>query len=435
MSRTLRPLTFLAAGAIVLMAAALGADVAINSNNISLTGHADIVGPPPTWSDAVLDVEMTGFWPSASAGRFSAPSTGTAVYGYAAGGMGVFGYSGTSYGVAGSSNTSWGGYFASSSGCGIRVYTTGSAHYAHGAHVTSNGGYGVYAQSTSNQGVRGEAGNVAGISQPLGAVGVVGIGSNRGTFGSSSSGIGLYGVSNTNYGLWAQSDSYRGATGRTSRSDNNYGFYTPDNIYSLGYSKLGATTQVAHNGSGEALEVGDVVVFSGVLKAEERRLDENGEPAPSAFNDQPVVQVAKASGDPGALLAGVVLSRFDLELVDDSDLIRSDVEGFDGPLDRLQKADATGEVSEITPPGAVEPGEYLLVVVQGPAMVRASGIEHAIGTGDGLAVGVEPGRAVHQAAAPTAGDAKSLARPQLIGAALEPLISGEEMIFAYISAR
>jgi hypothetical protein len=430
-----RPVSVLAVGAMLLMAAALAADVAINSTNIDLTGYADIAGPPPASNDSVLDVVMTGFWPSARAGGFHAPSTGTAVFADAAGGVGVRGDSEGSYGVWGTSDSSWGGYFTSTGGYGIRVSTTGAAHYDHGAYVTSNGGYGVYVQSTSNQGVRGEAGNVSGISQPLGAVGVVGIGANRGSYGSSSSGVGVYGVSSSNYGVWGQSSTSYGATGRTSRTDNNYGLYTPDNLYSLNHNKLGATMQVAHNGGDEPLEVGDVVVFSGVLRPEQRQLTATGEPAPSAFNDQPVVQVARAGGDAGALLAGVVFSRFNLEAVDDSDLIQYDLEEVDDPLERFRKARATGQEVEITPPGPVAPGEYLLVVILGPAKVRVSGLERAIRAGDGLAAGVEPGRAVHYAVSQAVKGGEAAARPQLVGAALEPVISGRETIYAYVSLR
>jgi hypothetical protein len=101
----------------------------------------------------------------------SAPATGTALRADANGGMGLYGSSTNNYGVRGSSSNSWGGYFSSSGGYGIRVETSGTDHYDHGAFITAQGGYGVLARSATNQGVRGEAGNVAGIAQPLGAVG------------------------------------------------------------------------------------------------------------------------------------------------------------------------------------------------------------------------------------------------------------------------
>ncbi len=94
-------------------------------------------------------------------------------------------------------------------------------------------------------GVKGIAGDVSAFTKfPFGAIGVVGIGSNRGIVGGSVSGTGVYSSSETNYGLWAQSTEYRGVTGRTGRADNNYGFFTPDNLYAKNYNSVGTTSEV-----------------------------------------------------------------------------------------------------------------------------------------------------------------------------------------------
>ena len=201
---------------------------------LSLRPGADIVGDSIGANDATL----AGY----------APATGTALYADANGGTGLVGDSENSYGIWGSSNNSWGGYFTSDGGYGIRVDTNGTDHYDHGAYVTSTGGYGVYATSAQNQGVRGEAGNVSGISQPLGTVGVVGIGQSRGMYGASGNGIGTYGTSQGNYGVWGQSNTYRGVTGRTSRVDNNYGFYTPDNLFAANVNISGCIESNAIRG-------------------------------------------------------------------------------------------------------------------------------------------------------------------------------------------
>jgi hypothetical protein len=74
-------------------------------------------------------------------------------------------------------------------------------------------------------------------------------------------------VSSSNYGVWGQSSEWRGVTGRTSRADNNYGFYTPDNLFSLNINLAGAVMQVMQNGGTEPLAPGDVVVFSGINRA------------------------------------------------------------------------------------------------------------------------------------------------------------------------
>ncbi|MFO7682156.1 MAG: hypothetical protein R6X34_19105 [Chloroflexota bacterium] len=337
----------------------------------------------------------------------SAPATGTALRANANGGMGLYGSSTNNYGVRGSSSNSWGGYFSSSGGYGIRVETSGGDHYDHGAFVTAQGGYGVLARSAVNQGVRGEAGNVAGIAQPLGAVGVVGIGSNRGTYGASGSGIGVYGVSDSNYGMWGSSTSWRGVTGRTGLANNNYGFYTPDNLYALNYNLAGALMQVMQNGGTEALAPGDVVVFSGINRS-------------VTAVDGPIVQVSSAHTANSTAVAGVVFSRFNIDAVD-PDLEFPD----DTAPERLAEMD-------VTPPGEVAPGEFLLVVVQGPALVKASNLGGSIQPGDLLSTGGSVGLA-GKAAVMSVNGMETAVPGTVFGKALEPLDEAQETIYVYVT--
>lgn len=336
-----------------------------------------------------------------------APATGTAFFADANGGVGVAGTSVNSYGVRGISTQSWGGYFSSSNGHGIRVATTGTDHYDHGAYVTAQGGYGVYAQSANNQALRGEAGNVTGISQPLGAVGVVGIGANRGTYGSSSSGIGLYGVSSFNYGVWGQSTDYRGVTGRTSRADNNYGLYTPDNLFSNNINLAGAVMQVMQNNGKTALAPGDVVLFSGINRE-------------VTAVDGPIVQVSRADSAHSTAVAGVVFSRFNMDAIDPS-LESSD----DTAHDALANMD-------VTPAGDVAPGEFLLVVVQGPALVRANSAVGSIQPGDLLSTSGSGGLAGRAVTVNVNGVDTSMPGT-VFGKALEPFDGTQEMIYVYVT--
>jgi hypothetical protein len=361
---------------------------------LSLRPGADIVGDAIGPTDAAL--------------ASYTPATGTALYADANGGVGLFGNSEQSYGVWGSSNESWGGYFTSEGGYGIRVNTAGTAHFDHGAYITSQGGYGVYAQSAQNQAVRGEAGDVSGLQQPLGAVGVVGIGVNRGTYGSSQSGIGLYGASNSNYGLWAQSAQWRGATGRTSRPDNNYGLYTPDNLFSLNVNLAGAIMLVMRNGGETPLDPGDVVVFSGIDRS-------------VSAVDGPVTLVSRASTANSTAVAGVVSSRFNLDAIDPA---------LEFP-DRVGQ-DSMGEV-EVTPAGSAAPGEYVLVVVQGPAQVKVSALgSDAIQPGDLLATSSAAGIAGR--ASSVTSDGVETVRPGTVFAkALEPVTGAEELIYVFVS--
>ncbi|MCL4265666.1 MAG: hypothetical protein KJ069_20810 [Anaerolineae bacterium] len=372
---------------------------------LSLRPGADIVGAPLNASDSVLDVELTGLFPDGRAGGFAAPATGTAIVANANGGTGLHGSSASSYGIWGNSQNSWGGYFTSSQGYGIRVDTGGTDHYDHGAYVTSQGGYGVYAQSATNQGVRGEAGNTTGIAQPLGAVGVVGIGSNRGTYGSSAGGIGVYGVSNTNYGVWGSSNTYHGVTGRTSNSDNNYGFYTPDNLYALNYNLMGATMQVMQNGGVQPLESGDVVVFSGVSE-------------PLEAGGPPVIQVVQANEANSSAVAGVVYSRFNIEAV----------------VSTQEHADENDPPAhlEVTPDGPVPAGEFLLVVIQGPALVKADGLAEAIAVGDLLTSSGAVGYAM-KATAVTINDVQTAVPGTVLGKALEAVNGEQKRIYVFVS--
>lgn len=361
---------------------------------LSLRPGADIVGDSIGAGDATL----AGY----------APATGTALYADASGGAGLFGDSENSYGVWGSSNDSWGGYFTSSGGHGIRVHTDGTAHYDYGAYVSSTGGFGVYAQSAENQGVRGEAGDVTGYQQPLGAVGVVGIGSNRGTYGSSAFGSGLYGTSESNYGLWAQSSNWRGATGRTSRSDNNYGLYTPDNLFAANVSTSGAVTQVMQNGGTEPLSTGDVVVFSGINRS-------------VTAVEGPLVQVSKASVANSTAVAGVVLSKFNI------DAINPDLESAgDSAQDEMA-------AMEVTPAGSAAAGEYVLVVVQGPAQVKVGTLgSGSVHPGDLLSTGSTAGFAA-EAETVTMDGVQTAVPGTVFGKALEAPQAGREMIYVYVT--
>ena len=332
-------------------------------------------------------------------------ATGTAVRGHTTGGLAVSGFSENNVAIRGASNQSWGGHFSSTSGLGMRVESSGNQHFNHGAWVTSQGGFAVYAQSASNQAVRGEAGNVSGIAQPLGAVGVVGIGANRGTYGSSSAGIGVYGVSSSNYGVWGQSSTWRGVTGRTSRADNNYGFYTPDNLFSLNINYAGALMQVVRNNGDAALQPGEVAAFSGF------------EP-PSKEGDPVTVTVTRASATRSSAVAGVVHSRFNI------DAIRDDEE--------MALAGNTDEHIEVTPPGDVAPGEYLLLIVSGPAEVLASGLERNIQPGDPLTIGsTADARAIATLASNDSH--RDLAPGAVFAKALGALEGAEGRIYVYVT--
>lgn len=252
-------------------------------------------------------------------------------------------------------------------------------------------------------GVLGDAGTVPDFTMPLGSVGVVGRGSSRGVYGVSDNGTGLYAISSGNYGVWGQSENYRGVTGRTNRTDNNYGFYTPDNIFSLNSSIAGSMTQVMYNGGSASLEPGDVVRFAGVHENEKLGIA--------------VAEVAMATelGDAG--VAGVVHARFVVEAVADD---------ADGPDPEHAKV-----ALDATPAGAVRPGEYMLVVIQGTAPVKVDALGGAIRPGDPLYVGGH-GKAVSAAAVLARGGGPALAS---FAKALEAPSATSDRIYAFVGVR
>lgn len=351
---------------------------------LSVRPGADVVGD----SLGSTDASFAGY----------APATGTALYGDANGGVGLFGDSENSYGVWGTSNGSWGGYFTSDGGYGIRVATNGTDHFDYGAYITANAGHGVYAQSANNQALRGEAGDMTGIATGFGRIGVVGMGENRGVHGASNNGLGVYGTSTNSTGVY----------GNTSRSDRNYGLYTGDNLFSFNINIAGAVMVLMQNGGLESLSPGDVVAFSGISAAD-------------TAVDAPIVQVSKAGAAHSTAVAGVVHSRFNM------DVVNADPETPDDG--------APGNVAalEATPAGSVSPGEYLLVVVQGPAQVNATALDgDSIRPGDLLSAGSAAGSAGR--AATVMMDGVETAVPGTVFAkALESLDGGQAMIYVYVT--
>ena len=382
---------------------------------LGLRAGANVVGDPAAADSAVLGVEMTGTWENGKVLSGSAPATGTALHGEAAGGIGVVGSSSDNYGVFGSSNSSWGGYFTSEQGYGIRIHSSGNDHYDHGAYITANKGYGVYAQSTKNMGVRGEAGDVSNIPSPLGPIGVVGLGQNRGVVGSSMSGTGLFATSETNYGVWGQSTEYRGVTGRTGRVDDNYGLYTPDNLFAKNYNLAGAIMQVVQNGGGTPLEAGDVVVFNGIasMKSDDQHL---------------IVQVGKTTEANSQAVAGVVYSGFNIDAIADEPELQAD--------SALQAAE------QINLDGPIEQGDYLLLVVHGPAQVKTGYLSGSIAVGDPLSTAAAPGYSA-RATEVKIGEVRMALPGTVFGKALEAVTEKsitekqgagkEEMIYVYVT--
>ncbi len=400
---------------------------------LGLRPGADITGQPDP-SGYVLRVMMTGVHATRAA-VWAATSTGDAVRGASPGGYGLAGYTDDGYAVYGQDGGSttahgYGGYFSSLNGIGVYGVSSATPHFtnmhAPGVYGKSANGVGVY--GTGRTGVRGEsvaagsgvygrtdAGdlyNTAGVwgtaggSQGIGVRGYrVGIGAGvQGTTYGASSGSGVIGESESFIGVWGESDADFGMWAQTGLASNNYGLYTPDNIYSLNYHLAGALMQLVQNGGAEPLDPGDVAVFSGMTAA----LQAGG---------PPVAQVARATTAGSTAVAGVVYSRFNIATV------TRERQAMGGDLAGDQ---------EVTLAGPVLPGEYLLLVIQGPALVKVDAAAGALQPGDLLgsaALTAHAGRAPQVTVAGT----PSAVPGTVLGKALEHWDGGQGQIYVFVT--
>jgi hypothetical protein len=155
--------------------------------------------------------------------------------------------------------------------------------------------------------------------------------------------------------------------------------------------------QIAQNSGDEQLEPGDVVVFAGIVEPKEA--------------DGPLIlQVAKASQAKSTAVAGVVYSRFNVDAV----------------LERSRTDAATRDAPQVTIDGPVPAGEHLLLVVQGPAKVKASALDGAIQPGDLLSSAGQAGYAAKMTEA-------QAAPGTVFGKALEPLQADRDQIYVFVT--
>ena len=87
---------------------------------------------------------------------------------------------------------------------------------------------------------------------------------------------------------------------------------------------------------------------------------------------------------------------------------------------------------EVTPEGSVSPGEYLLVVIQGPAQVKASALAGPLQPGDLLSSADQAGYAA-QAAKVTLGGVETAMPGTILGKVLEPLGEGAALIYIFVT--
>lgn len=161
-------------------------------------------------------------------------------------------------------------------------------------------------------------------------------------------------IGSTGSGAAGYSQGWFGVYGFTGVSNHNYGFYSPDNLYTRNVQSAGPLMMVAQNLGELSLESGDVATFAGV--------DPN-----VAGLDQPLIQVASAALGRSTSVAGVVQGRFPAELLN-------------APPEGLNGLDLRG----FDPAAPIEKGDYLLLVVYGVAEVKTDGLTNDLQPGDAL---------------------------------------------------
>ena len=131
-----------------------------------------------------------------------------------------------------------------------------------------------------------------------------------------------------------------------------------------------------------------------------------------------MIQVAKAASSNSTAVAGVVFSRYNIEELIGEPL-RADGRGAKAGLD-------------VTPAGPASPGDYMLLVVQGPALVKASAEAGAIQPGDLLSSSGTAGYAAKVTEVTI--DGVRMALPgAVLCKALEPLDADEGLIYVYVT--
>jgi hypothetical protein len=161
--------------------------------------------------------------------------------------------------------------------------------------------------------------------------------------------------------------------------------------------------QIVQNVGSTAVQAGDLVAFYGIA-------------APLEAGEPPVIQVATLTRANSTAVAGVVYSRYNIEAITKA----------------TDSGEKLGSAFEVTPDGSVAPGEYLLLVVQGPAQVRATAAGGPIQPGDLLTSAATAGMAAR--AGQVTVESVAIAAPGTVfGKALEALPAGDGLIYVYVT--
>ena len=242
------------------------------------------------------------------------------------------------------------------------------ANSSYGKGVEARGGtHGVQAYSSSS-----DYGHFGGwFSGPNGIWAQTGNASADGVYANCESGGACWGVR-------SRADSY-GVYAATNDASNNYGLYTPDNIYVGGNCNGCVITYIVQNGGDTELTRGDLVSIHGI--------------APSIDDSSsPTMLVTHTNSNNANAVIGVVQDTLEIEMVTKADVTFAEVEVPDprveGTVTEWQEM-----VTEFQAPihhlvdRAAQNGDYVVIVVQGLAQVKVNEANGRIAVGSLLGAG------------------------------------------------
>jgi hypothetical protein len=241
--------------------------------------------------------------------------------------------------------------------------------------TASGAGLGVYGEGGDGAGVAGRSTNGNGIEGYASSSGMAGV------YAENNVGYGVYARSDNGWGVYCQGDMRVTENFRVWGTSDLHGYVT---FYG---GKSGYVVEIAQNDDAIPLEVGDVVVISGV--------------APAVVGEIPVIQVRRTASGESSGVVGVVDKHY-------------------VPAASESTASSETEHSGTFAEAPVAPGEYLSVVTLGSyKAIKVDASYGPIAPGDRLVASPNPGYAM-RADSPQPGT--------LIGKALGTLPSGTGVI-------
>ncbi len=274
---------------------------------------------------------------------------------------------------------------------GVFAYNTGSGPGVYGRGFAADTGYGLRGYSGDAHGVYGLADSLdiadygGYFTGPQGVYGTTTVSDTDAVTANCESGGYCWAVdaySSTSYALHAITDD----------PDNNYGLYTPDNIYSLNYHTAGGLSLIVRNVpdtvlGATSLEPGEVVALAGMAP-------------PPPGSDRPVAQVTRADWTATGGLIGVVETAYEITMVDRPRVtfVKREFpspEGGEPDVLWVPQRDEEHQVAvHRSVDGPVPPGGYAVVRVLGLAQVKVAALTGQVLPGDALRVASVGGPAV-----------------------------------------